>query len=143
MPSGALMSFIEYGANDIYMTQSPKSSSTEDIYDNIYIKYYNEVKLEDLENKECSITGEIMNCPVKLDKCEHIFEKYAIDEWLNVSSNCPLCRTEIKQKYISNYNDYDLTQQSDATSTTESDNNIDNSLLNIDIDTDTDTDSEY
>jgi hypothetical protein len=55
--------------------------------------------IDELDNDEymCPITGETAKNPV-ITICNHIFEKNALNMWLEKSNSCPLCRTTIKKR---------------------------------------------
>ena len=46
-----------------------------------------------MSNDNCPITGELIQKKFHL-QCGHVFEQWAILEWLSSNKNCPLCRQE-------------------------------------------------
>ena len=71
---------------------------------------YQKTTFESIETKEnCSILLENKDDMVKT-KCNHIFCREALDEWLKNNNTCPLCRAELQASkelklYYKNYGD--------------------------------------
>ncbi len=51
-----------------------------------------------MSDNECPITQEIIQHPCEVIPCKHIFEFYAIHQWLLDNRTCPVCRTDCDTK---------------------------------------------
>jgi SUMO ligase MMS21 Smc5/6 complex component len=68
------------------------------------IKYHYK-DTNNINQEICSITSEIPNHPI-ITICGHIFDKGALNVWLDKSNVCPVCRTCIKNDIMLEY-DYE------------------------------------
>lgn len=59
-----------------------------------FLKSRNEKPLLDV-NTECTICLTKIERPFKT-KCNHVFHKECLDDWLKIKSNCPNCRKSLK-----------------------------------------------
>ena len=51
------------------------------------------------ENDDCSIClASLKGKEVKIAICNHSFHKTCLDDWLKEKENCPLCRTDLKER---------------------------------------------
>lgn len=108
---GGLMQLVSYGAQDIYLTSNPNTTSVRSVENTEGIKkntttITTKSKLKSELNKdnndncpicmECMINKEIVICK----GCNKCFDKTCIESWLVNHNTCPLCRCNMFKQHI-------------------------------------------
>lgn len=55
---------------------------------------------EDVEDFLCPVCFDVLNDPIELKKCEHIFCRHCIVKWFHEHPTCPVDREQIKESHL-------------------------------------------